>query len=111
MESTTASVLRPGTLVVLESTTYPGTTREVLRPDVRAHLAALPRTVRRWQSAFMLTSGAVAFSLYLTYLSIFVIGAALAALAGVRAYLTVFSIGVAGALVIAGGTTAALVTP
>jgi len=40
-----------------------------------AVLAAMPRTVRRWQSAFMLASGAVAFSLYLTYLSIFVIGA------------------------------------
>ena len=40
-----------------------------------AVLAALPRTVRRWQAAFMLASGAVAFSLYLTYLSIFVIGA------------------------------------
>ena len=40
-----------------------------------AVLAAMPRTVRRWQSAFMLVSGAVAFSLYLTYLSIFVIGA------------------------------------
>lgn len=40
-----------------------------------AVLAALPRTVRRWQAAFMLTAGAVAFSLYLTYLSIFVIGA------------------------------------
>lgn len=40
-----------------------------------AALAAMPRTVRRWQAAFMLASGAVAFSLYLTYLSIFVIGA------------------------------------
>src|SRR4030095_5631986 len=40
-----------------------------------AVLAALPRTARRWQAAFMLASGAVAFSLYLTYLSIFVIGA------------------------------------
>jgi uncharacterized membrane protein len=38
-------------------------------------LAAMPRTVRRWQAAFMLASGAVAFSLYMTYLSIFVIGA------------------------------------
>jgi uncharacterized membrane protein len=40
-----------------------------------AALAAMPRTVRRWQAAFMLVSGAVAFSLYLTFLSIFVIGA------------------------------------
>lgn len=40
-----------------------------------AVLAALPRTARRWQAAFMLASGAVAFSLYLTYISIFVIGA------------------------------------
>jgi uncharacterized membrane protein len=40
-----------------------------------AVLAALPRTVRRWQAAFMLASAAVAFSLYLTSLSIFVIGA------------------------------------
>ncbi|HXH82983.1 MAG TPA: nucleotide sugar dehydrogenase, partial [Candidatus Tectomicrobia bacterium] len=31
-----ASVLRPGQLVVLESTAYPGTTREVLRPRVEA---------------------------------------------------------------------------
>jgi uncharacterized membrane protein len=40
-----------------------------------AVLAAIPRTVRRWQAAFMLASGAVAFSLYLTSISIFVIGA------------------------------------
>jgi len=40
-----------------------------------AVLAAIPRTARRWQAAFMLASGAVAFSLYLTYISIFVIGA------------------------------------
>jgi uncharacterized membrane protein len=40
-----------------------------------AVLAAMPRTARRWQAAFMLVSGAVAFSLYLTYISIFVIGA------------------------------------
>jgi uncharacterized membrane protein len=40
-----------------------------------AVLTAMPRTVRRWQAAFILVSGAVAFSLYLTYLSIFVIGA------------------------------------
>ena len=40
-----------------------------------AVLAGMPRTARRWQAAFMLASGAVAFSLYLTYLSIFVIGA------------------------------------
>ena len=38
-------------------------------------LAAMPRTARRWQAAFMLASGAVAFSLYLTCISIFVIGA------------------------------------
>jgi uncharacterized membrane protein len=38
-------------------------------------LAAMPRTARRWQAAFILVSGAVAFSLYLTYISIFVIGA------------------------------------
>lgn len=40
-----------------------------------AVLAWMPRTARRWQAAFMLASGAVAFSLYLTYISIFVIGA------------------------------------
>jgi uncharacterized membrane protein len=40
-----------------------------------AVLAAMPRTARRWQAAFMLASGAVAFSLYLTIISIFVIGA------------------------------------
>jgi len=40
-----------------------------------AVLAALPRTARRWQAAFMLASGAVAFSLYLTYISLFVVGA------------------------------------
>jgi uncharacterized membrane protein len=40
-----------------------------------AVLAAMPRTPRRWQAAFMLASGAVAFSLYLTCISIFVIGA------------------------------------
>jgi uncharacterized membrane protein len=40
-----------------------------------AVLAAMPRTARRWQAAFMLASGAVAFSLYLTYISIFAIGA------------------------------------
>jgi uncharacterized membrane protein len=40
-----------------------------------AVLAAMPRTARRWQAAFMLVSGAVAFSLYMTYISIFVIGA------------------------------------
>jgi uncharacterized membrane protein len=40
-----------------------------------AVLAGIPHTVRRWQAAFMLVSGAVAFSLYMTYLSIFVIGA------------------------------------
>jgi len=31
-----ASVIRPGQLVVLESTTYPGTTQEVLRPRLEA---------------------------------------------------------------------------
>jgi uncharacterized membrane protein len=40
-----------------------------------AVLSAMPRTARRWQAAFMLASGAVAFSLYLTYISIFAIGA------------------------------------
>jgi uncharacterized membrane protein len=40
-----------------------------------AVLAAMPRTARRWQAAFMLASGAVAFSLYRTIISIFVIGA------------------------------------
>ena len=40
-----------------------------------AVLGAMPRTARRWKAAFMLASGAVAFSLYLTYVSIFVIGA------------------------------------
>src|SRR5712664_3857367 len=38
-------------------------------------LSVLPGTVRRWQMAFMLAAAAVAFSTYLTYLSIFVIGA------------------------------------
>jgi uncharacterized membrane protein len=38
-------------------------------------LSVLPGTVRRWQMAFMLAAAAVAFSIYLTYLSIFVIGA------------------------------------
>ena len=38
-------------------------------------LSVIPQTVRRWQMAFMLASAAVAFSIYLTYLSIFVIGA------------------------------------
>lgn len=38
-------------------------------------LSVIPRTVRRWQMAFMLASAAVAFSIYLTYLSIFAIGA------------------------------------
>ena len=33
---TIAGALRPGTLVVLESTTYPGTTRDVLRPVLEA---------------------------------------------------------------------------
>ena len=33
---TIARVLRPGQLVVLESTTYPGTTREVMRPILEA---------------------------------------------------------------------------
>lgn len=39
IESTTADIaarLRPGQLVVLESTTYPGTTREVMRPRLDA---------------------------------------------------------------------------
>lgn len=40
-----------------------------------AVLAAMPRTAHRWQAAFILVSGAVAFSLYLTYISIFVVGA------------------------------------
>ncbi len=40
-----------------------------------AVLAAMPRTARRWQAAFMLASGAVAFSFYMTYISIFIIGA------------------------------------
>ena len=40
-----------------------------------AVLAGIPRTARRWQAAFMLASGAVAFSLYMTYISIFVVGA------------------------------------
>jgi uncharacterized membrane protein len=38
-------------------------------------LSVIPQTVRRWQMAFMLAAAAVAFSIYLTYLSIFVIGA------------------------------------
>jgi len=40
-----------------------------------AVLAAIPRTVRRWQALFMLAAAAVAFSIYLTILSVFVIGA------------------------------------
>src|SRR5262245_4621311 len=40
-----------------------------------AVLAALPRTVRRWQVTFMLVSAAVAFSIYLAYLSVFEIHA------------------------------------
>lgn len=39
IESTAAAIaryLRPGQLIVLESTTYPGTTREVLRPPLEA---------------------------------------------------------------------------
>jgi uncharacterized membrane protein len=40
-----------------------------------AVLAAMPRTVRRWQATFMLVCGAVAFSIYLTTLSISVVGA------------------------------------
>src|SRR5262245_1500632 len=40
-----------------------------------AVLAAIPRTVRRWQTLFMLAAAAVAFSIYLTVLSVFVIGA------------------------------------
>jgi uncharacterized membrane protein len=38
-------------------------------------LSAIPQTVRRWHMAFMLAAAAVAFSIYLTYQSIFVIGA------------------------------------
>jgi uncharacterized membrane protein len=38
-------------------------------------LSLVPHTVRRWQTAFMLVSAAVAFSIYLTYVSIVVIGA------------------------------------
>ena len=34
--ATVAAVLRPGMLVVLESTTYPGTTEELLRPVLEA---------------------------------------------------------------------------
>lgn len=40
-----------------------------------AILAALPRTPRRWQAAFMLAAGTVAASLALTFVSIFAIGA------------------------------------
>ncbi len=49
-----AAILRPGQLVVLESTTYPGTTREVLRPILEAgglragtdfHLAMSPERI------------------------------------------------------------------
>jgi UDP-N-acetyl-D-glucosamine dehydrogenase len=49
-----ARILRPGQLVVLESTTYPGTTREVLRPILEAgglvagtdfHLAMSPERI------------------------------------------------------------------
>ena len=42
--------LRPGQLVVLESTTYPGTTRDVLRPELEAGgLARRPRLLPRLQ--------------------------------------------------------------
>ena len=37
-----AARLRPGQLVVLESTTYPGTTRQVVLPDPRSRRAARP---------------------------------------------------------------------
>jgi nucleotide sugar dehydrogenase len=58
---TVAGVLRPGVLVVLESTTYPGTTEEVVRPIVESsglsvgsevHLAFSPERIdpgnRQW---------------------------------------------------------------
>ncbi len=34
-----ARVLRPGQLVVLESTTYPGTTREIVQPELEKERA------------------------------------------------------------------------
>lgn len=40
-----------------------------------AALSAIPRTPRRWQSAFMLACGAVAFSIYMTYISLTAVGA------------------------------------
>jgi UDP-N-acetyl-D-glucosamine dehydrogenase len=77
--------LRPGQLVVLESTTYPGTTRDVLRPELesgglvagrdfflaysperedpgnpRHSAASIPKVVGGWDA----TSGAVARALY-----------------------------------------------
>ena len=82
---TIARHLRPGQLVVLESTTYPGTTRDVLRPELESgglvagrdfflaysperedpgnptHSAAsIPKVVGGWDE----TSGALARSLY-----------------------------------------------
>jgi len=38
-------------------------------------LSLVPQTLRRWQTAFMLVSAAVAFSIYLTYVAVAVIGA------------------------------------
>jgi UDP-N-acetyl-D-glucosamine dehydrogenase len=40
-----ASIIRPGQLVVLESTTYPGTTQEILAPRIEAKGVAVGRDV------------------------------------------------------------------
>ncbi len=46
-----ATILRPGQLVVLESTTYPGTTRDVMLPELVAHWAGgWPRLLFSLQS-------------------------------------------------------------
>jgi UDP-N-acetyl-D-glucosamine dehydrogenase len=82
---TVGTHLRPGQLVVLESTTYPGTTRDVLRPELesgglvagrdfflaysperedpgnpRHSAASIPKVVGGWDA----TSGALARALY-----------------------------------------------
>ena len=46
-----AKVLRPGQLVVLESTTYPGTTREVVLPILEPPAASRWERISSWPSA------------------------------------------------------------
>ena len=56
-----AACLRPGQLVVLESTTYPGTTRDVVRPILEAfdgNTSSSPAFVsRHWDKARMTFPG------------------------------------------------------